>query len=114
MALKKNFYNEIFEQEQKWIEFIDNNLLNSIYCDLSLKPFYTKKRNELEIEYKSNRNIILGQVLILIDNIINQIDLLNEEYKKLNSVDIKTLMPLFLINQMNNISQKEEINSKIR
>ena len=47
MALKNNFYEEIFLKEQEWISMINNNLLNSIYCSLVLKPFYVQKRDEL-------------------------------------------------------------------
>lgn len=107
MALKVNFYNEIFENEQKWIELINKNLLNSIYCKLALKPFYIKKRNEIAEEYKTTDNQILRQILSTIDNIIIKIDEFNDKYESSEIVDIKELLPLFLTNQMNNDNQKE-------
>ena len=117
MALKNNFYNEIFEKEQKWIELINSKLLNSIYCNLTLKPFYVEKKNQLKTEYDLNNNAIIGQILTLVDNIINQIDLLNSQYKKNMTVDIKSLLPLFITTQMSNtsrieksVSRNEEIN----
>lgn len=108
MALKKDFYNEIFEQEQTWIELINSKLLNSIYCNLALKPFYIEKKNQLEIEYKLNKNVIIGQILNLIYNIIDQIDLLNSQYKNNMKVDIESLLPLFLITQMSNTFKEEK------
>lgn len=108
MALKNNFYNEIFEKEQKWIELINSKLLNSIYCNLTLKPFYVEKKNQLKTEYDLNNNAIIGQILTLVDNIINQIDLLNSQYKNNMSVDIESLLPLFLTTQMSNTSRVEK------
>lgn len=108
MALKNDFYSEIFEQERKWIEFINLNLLNSIYCDLTLKPFYLEKKKELEAEYNLTKNNIIGQFITLIDNIINEINLLFTQYNQLKDVNISSLIPLFLTTQMNNISQKKE------
>ena len=109
MALKLDFYNEIFIEEQKWIELINQKLLNNIYCKLSLKPFYLEKKSVLEEEYKLTNNKIIGQFIPVIDKIISEIDLLNEQnnnYENLNS-----LIPLFLVNQMNNTVQNE--NNKI-
>ena len=117
MALKIDFYNEIFEKEQKWIELINSKLLNSIYCNLTLKPFYTEKKNQLEFENNLNDNTIISEMLILVTNIINQIDILNTQYKNNKSVDIESLLPLFLTTQMSNaskiekkVSRNEEIN----
>ena len=62
MALGENFYNEIFEREQKWIESINSNLLNSVYCNLVLKPFYIEKRKELKEEYNKTNNEIIKQI----------------------------------------------------
>ena len=107
MALKSDFYNEIFANEEKWIELINKNLLNSIYCNLTLRPFYVQKRNDIEIEYKLTNNQILGQILLTIDNIIAKIDYFNEQYKNSKFVDIKSLLPMLLINRMNNTNQKD-------
>ena len=43
MALRQDFYTEIFEQEKKWIELINSKLLNSIYCKYMWQLFYLEK-----------------------------------------------------------------------
>lgn len=106
MALKNSFYSEIFTNEQRWIDMIDHNLLNSIYCNFALKPFYLEKRAELENEYRITNNEILRQIILIIDKILIQISLFDVQYKNLEYVDIRLLRPLFLVNQMNNVSQK--------
>ena len=73
MALKNDFYTEIFNNEKRWVELINRNLLNSIYCNLVLKPFYLQKKSELELEYNLTKNRIIGQIILIIENIINQI-----------------------------------------
>ena len=65
MALAKNFYKEIFEQEQKWTDLINLNLLNSVYCNLTLKPFYIQKRMELKEEYAKTNNEIIKQIILI-------------------------------------------------
>ena len=102
MALNRDFYNEIFVQEQKWSELINKGLLNSIYCNLELKPFYIKKRDEIEEVYVQNKNELLGYFLNIINKIIDKIEFFDEQYKSLKPVDIKPLKELFIINQMNN------------
>lgn len=111
MALKDNFYNEIFEKEQKWIELINLNLLNSIYCNLTLKPFYLDKKSELEREYNKVNNEIMRQIISIINNIINKIDIYNMQYKNNEFVDIKSLIPLFLMTQMNNVVSKQVLDT---
>lgn len=107
MALKNDFYSEIFNNEKKWTELINQNLLNSIYCNLTLKPFYLKKRNEIMEEYTLTNNQILNEVLFIIENILRKIEYFTVQYNNSKEVDIKELLPLFLINQMSNTNQKE-------
>ena len=107
MALKKNFYNEIFDNEQNWIDLINSNLINGIYCKFNLKPFYEEKRKELEEVSNLAPNIMISQIIFVINRIINHLDLLIDEYYKSELVDVKSLLPLFLINQMNNSNQNE-------
>lgn len=114
MALGNDFYSEIFVNEQKWIELINAKLLNSIYCNLTLKPFYIEKKKELEEEYSLTNNRIIGQIISIIDNILNQIEVFNEQYKSFQNADINLLLPLFLTTQMNNTSQKGNNNLDIR
>ena len=109
MALKNNFYEEIFLKEQEWISMINDNLLNSIYCSLVLKPFYVQKKEEL-IENKDNP--IIDQMLFTISNIIAKIDEFDKEYRNFESSNMKSLLPLLLTNQMNNNvdKRKQDIN----
>ncbi|MBE6139061.1 MAG: hypothetical protein E7174_00950 [Firmicutes bacterium] len=111
MALNNDFYSEIFTNEQKWIELINSKLLNIIYCNLALKPFYLEKKSVLEQEYNLTNNKIIGQILSVLDNIINKIDSLDEAYKNNQNTNIKELIPLFLATQMNNIYQKQDNNT---
>lgn len=108
MALAKNFYNEIFEQEQKWTDLINLNLLNSVYCNLTLKPFYIQKRMELKEEYAKTNNEIIKQIILIINDIIDKIELFNYEYLNYQKSNINLLLPLFLTTKMNNKIEKED------
>ncbi len=108
MALKNDFYSEVFTNEQKWIELINAKLLNSVYCKLTLKPFYIEKKKQLEQEYNLKNNKIIEQVIPILEVIINKIDLLEEAYNNGENVDINSLIPLFLSVQMNNMLPKKE------
>lgn len=117
MALKNNFYNEIFTNEQEWINLINAKLLNSIYCNLKLKPFYIQKLEELKQEYSFQRNEIIEQIIRIITNIIKKIDSIYEQYKNLQNPDVSSLNSFFLITQMNNMysnnfNNKESIKNK--
>lgn len=115
MALRPDFYSEIFEQEKKWIELIDSKLLNSIYCKYILQPFYLAKKKDLEQEYLVTKNVMIGYILGVINPIIQQIELFNNQFKSGEKSDISTLLPLFLTNQMsNNKTKEEEKNNPIR
>ena len=96
MALKNNFYTEIISKEEKWEELVNRNLLTSIYCKFELKPFYSKKKEELERELQSSNNPILGSMLSAIDNIIDKLDVFISQYEKSETIDFKTLLPLLL------------------
>lgn len=114
MALKSDFYNEIFKKEQMWIDLINEELLNSIYCNLTLKPFYMQKKQELEQEYNATNNPIIGEIIPIIDNILQKISLFNEQYRSSKQVNINEMLPLFLTSQMNNTAEKTEENVTIR
>ncbi len=107
MALKDNFYNEITENEKKWIELIKDNLLNVVYCNLELKPFYIEKKKELEEEYIKTGNVIIGDTLGIIKSIVDKLEEFNNFYKESKFIDFKSLLPLFLTNQMNNSLQSQ-------
>lgn len=108
MALKPDFYSEIFEQEKKWIDLIDSRLLNSIYCKYILQPFYLKKQKELEQEYHMTQNEIIGHMLNIVNPIIQQIEMFDKQFRAGEKIYISTLLPLFLTNQMSNSTKKEE------
>ena len=112
MALNKDFYDEIHKKEQKLIELIEKNLLNIYYINYSLN--YKKKLEELTYEYNLTNNKMIGQTIEEIKVIINKIDELEEIYRKGNEINIKELLPLFLINKtFNNIEYKKtEIQTK--
>lgn len=107
MALGENFYNEIFEHEQKWIELINSNLLNSIYCNLTLKPFYLQKIVELKSEYNKTNNEKLKQMILMINDIIDKIELFNYQYLNYKTPNINSLLPLFLIARNNNLIKED-------
>ena len=114
MALKNNFYDEIFEEEKKWIDLINSNLLNSIYFKRELKPFYLKKITELINEYSSTKSNVIKMFIELINNILTEIDLLIQKHENNQKVDCSSLIPLFLKNQMgSSYEQKETKDSSI-
>ena len=107
MALKNDFYNEIFEKEEKWAELVNKNLLTSIYCKFELRPFYIQKRLELEQELEKINNDkiqedIISSMYTISGNIINKIDTFIEKYENCEFVDFNTLLPLLFINKMKN------------
>lgn len=104
MALSNNFYNDIFEKEKYWMELINHGLLNIYYLngEGGIKEFYLNKMEKLEYEYESTGNQIIKNFLELINNIINQIDYLTNEYRQGELIDMKSLSTLFLHNQINN------------
>ena len=109
--IKREFYNEIFEKEKEWEQRIDKKLLNIVYCNLSLKPFYQEKKQILEDEIKFGGNQIINQIIQIMENIIQHIDILNEQYRNSNPLDVETLLPLFLTSQMNNFGYEKKMTS---
>lgn len=107
MALRNDFYMEIFANEKRWVGLINKNLLNSIYCNLVLKPFYQEKKKELGQEYSLTGNKIIEQIIIIIENIIKQIEIFNTQYNESEEINISLILPLFLTNQMNNTNNLE-------
>ena len=111
MALSMNIYNEILDNESRWIDSIQ--LLNSIYCNLELKPFYEKKKEELELEYKETNNVILGEFIKIIDNIIKKIESFNEAYNNSIKINIKSLLPYFFTYQLNQKMTEDNLNNDL-
>lgn len=103
MAISNSFYSEIFEKENYCSKLAEKKLLNIYYLDgkTGLKGFYENKKIQLEEEYMKTNNKLQQQFLLIINNIIDEIDKLVNEYKKGNSVDLGSLVNSFLSNQMN-------------
>lgn len=106
MALNNNFYSEIFDKENYWTELIDKKLMNIYYLNKSDGPltFYQNKKNQLKIEYDESRNEIIKNFLLSIDNIINKINTLTNDYRTGKQIDFNELKTMFIVNQMNNKS----------
>lgn len=109
MALKNDFYTEIFEQEQKWLTMMNSNLLNVIYCKHSLQPFYQKKVNELVTENSLTYNPLIEQIILVFNTIIEKIDSLNKLYIESRESKVDELYPLFLVNRLTNVSKKSDL-----
>lgn len=109
MNINNNIYNEMFDKEKKWIEQINSGLLNSIYCNLELKPFYL----EIEGQLNTNSTEITKPIIEAIKEIIQKIDEFNDLYSKGYKTDMKELIPLFLTNKMNKKEKKSSTSAKI-
>ena len=108
MALKSNFYDEIFMHEKKWLEMIDRKLLNAIYCNLTLRPFYEETLTKIGVEYNETRNPILWEISVAIKDMLEQLRNMQIQYEASRIVDVTILRPFFLVNKMNNNSNQEQ------
>lgn len=104
MALKENFYTEIFEKEKYWLQLANNKLLNIYYINgkNGIRDFYFNAKGELEQEYQQNGNQIIKGILDSINKIIEKIDFITLEHTKGKDIDSNSIVNLFLSNQMNN------------
>ncbi len=95
--------NEILKKEETWTKLINENLLNIVYCNLELRPFYLKKLQELNEQYNSVYDVEFKKIIRIligfVEQIIKKLDSLNEQYKNLNIVDIKSLVPSFILSR---------------
>lgn len=113
MALNEEFYSEIYNKEKEWISQINDNLLNAIYCDYAIKVFYLLKRKKLKEEYSLNKNDSILKIINSINIILKKVDEIGNQYRSGVNVDMSTLIPLFLINQIdnqNNFSKIDKLN----
>ena len=113
MALEKNFYQEIQEKEQLWIELINKKLMNIYFFNAELVPFYNKKLEQLNKEYDSTNNKIIGQIIEEIKYIIVKLNEFDETYRLGETIDIKSLIPLFLTSKLNNEKQVDNNSSVV-
>lgn len=109
MSLSNSFYIEVFTKEKRWIELINKNLLNSIYCYHELKPYYLNKREEL-ISNPNSENKIISGIVESINLILRKIEEFNAKFRNNEPYNIKELLPLFLTTQM---GVKEKTNEKM-
>jgi len=112
MALKNEFYSEIFINEQKWIELINSKLLNSVYLKHTLHPFYLEQKRSIKQEYFLTKNEY-DRFIYIIDSIIEHIELLYEQFNVGQIVDINSLIPFFLTSQINNTHRMTERTAQI-
>lgn len=101
MALKSNFYDEIYEEEKKWIEMLDAKLLNVYYLS-ELRKFYYERQVIISDEYKLTLNPIMKSIWIELNNMVEKLNFIESEYKKEKRVNINELKNYFLINRLNN------------
>lgn len=101
MALNTNFYEEIYEKENTWIDVIKSNLMNIYYLP-ELRDFYFKKQERLSYEFELTGNEIIKTFSNAISTIIIKIDCLINEDRKGNIVNINEICDYFLINKLNN------------
>lgn len=110
MALRDNFYDEIFKREKDWTFMAKNNLLNIYYLNgqNGIKSFYVNVRNELS--KIPNPTPIITNILNMVNNIIIEIENINDNYNNSGYTDMGELVNLFIYNQMYNsepIKQKK-------
>lgn len=105
MALEKNFYQEIQIKEQEWIELINKKLMNIYFFNAELVPFYNSKLEQLNKEYESTNNKIIGQIIEEINCIIVKLNEFDELYRSGKTIDINSLIPLFFTSKINNETQ---------
>lgn len=101
MALKNDFYDEIYREEKNWIEMLDAKLLNVYYLS-ELKKFYYERQIIVSYEYNLTLNPVMKSIWMVLDNIVQKLEFIESEYKKGKRVDIYELKNYFLINRLNN------------
>ena len=101
MALNKNFYNEIYENETMWIDMINSRLIN-VYYLIEIKEFYQKKQIILNEEFELTGNNMMKSISYAINNIIVKLDFFINEDRKGKIIRLKELNNLFLVNVINN------------
>lgn len=101
MALKSNFYDEIYKEETNWIEMLDSKLLNVYYLS-ELRKFYYERQVIVSYEYKLTLNPIMKSIWTVLNNMVEKLDFIENEYKNGKRININELKNYFLINKLNN------------
>lgn len=104
MAIRNNFYDEIFEKEKYWTELSEKGLLNIYYInsDDGILNFYNKVLSELLESKKQKENELLNEIVKSVLTIITKINIITAEFQEGKQISINELPNLFLINKMNN------------
>lgn len=101
MALKNNFYDEIYKEETNWIEMLDAKLLNVYYLS-ELRKFYYERQVTVSYEYKLTLNPIMKSIWTVLNNMVEKLDFIESEYKKGKRINLNELRNYFIINILNN------------
>ena len=101
MALKNDFYEEIYKEEKNWIEMIDSKLLNVYYLS-ELRKFYYERQVIVSYEYNLTLNPIMKSIWTILNNMVSKLDFIEIEYKKGKRINISELKNYFLINRLSN------------
>lgn len=101
MELDVSFYEEIFKKELYWSDLASKNLLNIYYINGvdGLKDFYLSK---LDILNNINNKPKINMFINIINEILDEINSLTDEYDSGKNININKLVDLFIINQITN------------
>ena len=95
MALKSNFYDEIFKEEKNWIEMLDSNLLN-VYYLVELRNFYYERQIIVGREYNLSLNPVMKSIWVVLNNMVEKLDRIEADYKIGKRININELKNYFL------------------
>lgn len=101
MALKKDFYEEIYKEEINWIEMLNAKLLN-VYYLLELRKFYYERQVIVSHEYNLTLNPIMKSIWTVLNNMVEKLDHIDSDYKMGKRINLNELKNYFLINILSN------------
>lgn len=101
MALKNNFYDEIYKEEKNWIELLDAKLLNVYYLS-ELRKFYYERQVIVSHEYNLTLNPIMKSIWIVLNNMVEKLDRIDSDYKMGKRINLNELKNYFLVNILSN------------
>lgn len=101
MALKNDFYDEIYKEEINWIEMLDSKLLN-VYYLLELRKFYYERQVIVSYEYNLTLNPIMKSIWTVLNNMVEKLDNIESDYKMGKRINLNELKNYFLVNMLSN------------
>lgn len=101
MALKNDFYDEIYKEEINWIEMLNAKLLN-VYYLLELRKFYYERQVIVSHEYNLTLNPIMKSIWTVLNNMVEKLDHIDSDYKMGKRINLKELKNYFLVNILSN------------